>query len=332
MKKRNLCFALALLTGFILTAAVSADSKPEYVIRLGGEHSQTSTLTKCWQDVFIPRVEELTDGKVTVDFYPDGVLGGNAQMAEQTQQGQLNMMYISDVSASLSPDKMNIISLPFLFSSEEHFDEVVDGEIGQKIMSDLPSVGLHPFFFLENGFREMTNNKKPINSLADVNGLKMRVTDSEVMINLFQNLGANTVVMQFSELYSALSTGTVDGQENAYSMIVSSKFYEVQKYVAETNHVMGYFIIVANEDWFSSLPEEYQEAITQAAKETSEYQRKMHREGIEADKQTCLDNGMELTTPDLTEFKEAVQPVYDSFFEKYPDSREIVEEIQALAE
>lgn len=339
MKKRLI--SMGVLAAAVLTmltgcggnnaASGSADNGDKITIRLGGEHAPTSSLTRCWEEVFIPRVSELTNGRVEVEFFPNGVLGGNSEMLEQTQQGKtLQMMYVSDASSTISPDKLNVISLPFLFKNEEHFDAVIDGEYGEWITSDLPKAGLHPLGFLENGFRELTNDVRPINSLADLKGLKIRVTNSEVMINLFQSLGANTVVMDYSEVYSGLSTGVIEGQENGYNMIVNGAFYDVQKYVAETNHVMGYFVMVANDEWFQGLPEDIQQAIAQAAAETSEYQRKLHRESLESDKKICTDHGMAVTTPDLTEFQEAAQPVYDKFLANYPESEETVRGIQEL--
>jgi TRAP-type C4-dicarboxylate transport system substrate-binding protein len=162
--------------------------------------------------------------------------------------------------------------------------------------------------------------------------LKIRTTSSAVMINTFESLGANTVVLAPTDLYSGLQTGVADGQENAYNAILLFKLQEIQKYLTETNHVMGYFIPVANDEWFSSLPEDIQSAISQAVKEACAWQRAELRKSIESDRQTCIDAGMEITQVDLAEFQQAVQPVYDEFLAKYPDSEAIVEEIRNLGE
>jgi len=311
------------------SAATPAPSSNEtYEINIGGGHPPTSSLTICWNDVFIPRVQELTGGRVTVNHFENDQLGAEVDRIEQTQVGSIQITYCSEASSSINP-KMSLFPLPFLFRDEAHYDTIIDGAIGAKIVEDFPQYGLRPLGFFENGFRVITNSKHPINSIDDVSGLKIRVSQSEIPIALFTAFGANTVAMSFGELYSALQTGTVDGQENAFNTIASSKLYEVQKYFAETNHMMGTFCIIANEEWWQSLPADIQQAIQTAASETSAYQRKLYRDQASADKQELLDNGMEGTTPDTAGFVAAAQSVYDDFYAKYPDYKALVEEIKA---
>ncbi len=306
-------------------------SEETYVIKLGGGHGPTSSLTICWNDVFIPRVEELTNGRVKVEHYENDALGVETDRTEQVQLGTIQMTYVSEAASSIDPT-IGVLAMPFLFQSEEHYDAVVDGEVGKQIYANLENYGLHPLGYFENGFRVLTNSKQEVKSLADLNGLKIRVSQSDIPIATFQALGANTVAMSFGELYSALQTGTVDGQENAFNTIASSALYEVQKYFTETNHMMGSFIIVANADWFNSLPADIQEAIATAAAETSVYQRQYYRNAMEADRQTCIDGGMTGTTLDnVDEWIEATASVYEDVYKIHPEYEPLVEAIRALA-
>ncbi len=312
-------------------APAASSGEAEYVIKLGGGHGPSSSLTVCWNDVFVPRVSELTNGRVKVEHYENDALGVETDRIEQTQLGTIQMTYISEAASSVDPT-IGVLAMPFLFQSEEHYDAVVDGEVGKQIYSNLENYGLHPLGYLENGFRVLTNSKKEVKSLADLSGLKIRVSQSDIPIATFQALGANTVAMSFGELYSALQTGTVDGQENAFNTIASSALYEVQKYFTETNHLMGSFIIVANADWFNSLPADIQEAIATAAAETSAYQRQIYREAIDRDRQTCIDGGMTGTKlENVDEWIEATAGVYDEIYKIHPEYEALVEAIRALA-
>ena len=312
-------------------AAPAAASEETYVIKLGGGHGPTSSLTICWNDVFIPRVEELTNGRVKVEHYENDALGVETDRTEQVQLGTIQMTYVSEAASSIDPT-IGVLAMPFLFQSEEHYDAVVDGEVGKQIYANLENYGLHPLGYFENGFRVLTNSKQEVKSLSDLTGLKIRVSQSDIPIATFQALGANTVAMSFGELYSALQTGTVDGQENAFNTIASSALYEVQKYFTETNHMMGSFIIVANADWFNSLPADIQEAITTAAAETSVYQRQYYRNAMETDRQTCIDGGMTGTTLDnVDEWIEATASVYEDVYKIHPEYEPLVEAIRALA-
>lgn len=321
--------ACALSVAALAAASGSALGGATYEINIGGGHAPTSSLTECWNAVFVPRVKELSNGRVAVNHFENDQLGVEIDRIEQTQLGTIQMTYVSEASASINP-KMNILPLPFLFRDEAHYDAVLDGPLGARIVEDFPKFGLRPLGFFENGYRVITNSKRPVNSLDDLKGLKIRVSQSEIPIALFTALGANTVAMSFGELYSALQTGTVDGQENAYNTITTSKLYEVQKHFADTNHMMGTFCIVANEAWWQSLPDDIREVVRTAAAETSAYQRKIFRERAARDRQTLLDGGMEGTTPDVSGFVAASSGVYDGFFAKYPAYKALVEEIRQL--
>lgn len=343
MKKcRFISLLLAVALMFLVTACGnSSGTKPAastdkpagetYVIKVANQWAETSVHTKFITEKFIPRVEELTNKRVKVEFYGNNSLGNEFNQVEQTQMGKLNMCVISEQSASLNPTIFNAMMLPYLFENEAHWDKVVNGEVGKKFGASLPAKGLRVLGFTENGLRVITNSKRPINSVADLKGLKIRVSSSEMSIALFEALGANTVATTIGEVFSALQTQTFDGQENHYNTIRSFRFNEVQRYLAETNHVLNTMYFVAGEKWLASLPADIRGAIEQAAKEASQYQVQMLRKAAADDRKFLLANGMTATTPDVAEFKKAAETVYQKYYQKYPDGKALVAEIKAAA-
>ncbi|WP_003544138.1 TRAP transporter substrate-binding protein [Desulfotomaculum nigrificans] len=311
------------------TAQGNKQDGQKIVMKFAAVNNGTHPAVEALKKVFKPRVEELTRGKVEVQIFDNAQLGGERDVMEQLQLGTVQGSYISPVLGSIEP-KINILDLPFLFKDEQHVDKVLDGPVGEKLLADLPSKGMRCLGYMENGFRVITNSKRPINKLEDLKGLKIRTPEAPVSVAIFKSLGANATPLAFSELYSALQQGVVDGQENAYNTVASSSFFEVQKYVAETNHMWGSYAILVSEKWWQGLPKDVQEAIAQAAKEASKEQRKIFREKTAQSKQTCIDKGMQVTQPDLTEFVKAVQPVYDDMFKQHPDFKTIVDEIMKL--
>jgi len=325
-------FAL-LFVGCNSADKVSGDNKTnennKIILKFGAVSNSKEPMVVALNDVFKPRVEELTKGKVEVQIFADGQLGSERDMMEQMQFGTLPMAYISPVLGGIEP-KINILDLPFLFKDFDHVDKVIDGPVGKKILEDLPKKGLVPLGYFENGFRVVTNSKHPINNLKDIKGLKIRTPKAPISVAIMQALGANVTPLAFPELYSALQQGVVDGQENPYNVIASNSFYDVQKYLSETNHMWGNFVILASDKWWQQLPSDIKDAIVKAAQETSTYQRKIAREGVAKNKQILIDNGMQIIKPDTEEFFKATQQVYDNFYKGHPDYKAIVDEILKL--
>jgi len=312
-------------------SAPEANKAPgqKFILKVGAVNNSTHPCVMALNEVFKPRVQEFTNGQVEVQVFDNSQLGGERDMMEQLQLGTLQMSYISPVLGAIEP-KINILDLPYLFKDETHVDKVLDGPIGEKLLADLPSKGLRSLGYFENGFRVVTNSKRPINKLADLRGLKIRTPEAPISVAIFKALGANVTPLAFNELYSALQQGVVDGQENAYNTVASSSFFEVQKYVAETHHMWGNFAILVSEKWWQSLPQDVQDAISKAAKEASTRQRQLFREQTAKSKELCLSKGMQLTTPDPAEFIQAVQPVYQDMYKDHPEFKGIVDEILSL--
>jgi TRAP-type C4-dicarboxylate transport system substrate-binding protein len=176
----------------------------------------------------------------------------------------------------------------------------------------------------------LTNNKRPVNSAADLAGLKIRVPEAPISIAIFKALEANPTPVAFNELYGALQQKVVDGQENGYNTIAAGKFYEVQKYVAETNHMWGANPFYVSEKFYQSVPADIQKLIMECGANAGTAQRKLYRDMVAGSKQTCIDNGMQVSTPDLAGLKEKTKVVYTDFIKQYPQYESIIKEIQAL--
>jgi tripartite ATP-independent transporter DctP family solute receptor len=174
--------------------------------------------------------------------------------------------------------EMAIWDTPFLIANTKEADAMLDGPIGEKIKAKLQDKGLVGLVYWENGFRNLTNSKRPITKMEDMNGIKLRVMQNNVFLNSFQTLGANAIPMAFSELFSALETHTVDGQENPFNTILSSKFYEVQKYMTVTNHVYSPWIVLVSKKWWDQLSKDEQKVLSDAAKVSRDFERKDTRE------------------------------------------------------
>jgi len=310
-------------------SSTAQSSSEKIIIKFAGVNNSEHPTIRAINEKFKPRVEELTKGKVEVQVFDNSQLGGERDLMEQLQGGLLQMTCLSPVFATVDP-AINVMDLPFLFKDESHADKVVDGQIGKDLLADLPSKGMIPLGYFENGFRVITNSKNPINGLNDIQGLKIRTPQAPISVAIFEALGANVTPMSFGELYSGLQQGVVDGQENAYNTVASSRFFEVQKYVAETNHMWGCYVLMASGKWWDTLDKDIQEAIQTAAAETSTYQRQIFREQTASSKAQCEKNGMEISTPDIEELRTSVAPVYDNFYKEYPQYKSIVEQIQAL--
>ena len=205
-------------------------------------------------------------------------LGPDTQMQQALIGGAQEMMVGSTATLVGITKEMALWDTPFLFSNTKEADALLDGPIGDKIRAKLQDKGLVGLAYWENGFRNLTNSKRPINKMEDLDGIKLRVMQNNVFLTSFKTLGANAVPMAFSELFSALETSTVDGQENPFNTILSSKFYEVQKYLTVSNHVYSPWIVLVSKKWWDGLSKDEQKILSDAAKVSRDFERKDTRE------------------------------------------------------
>lgn len=266
--------AMALFTASF--GALAQDIKLR-VIRFGYGLNEQSNMGRAAR-LFANEVERLSAGKMKVSTVGAATLGSDVQMQQALVSGVQEMMVGSTATLVGITKEMALWDTPFLFSNPNEADVVLDGPIGQKIMAKLQEKGLVGLVYWENGFRNLTNSKRPVTRMEDLDGLKLRVMQNNVYLESFKMLGANAVPMAFPDLFGALQTNTVDGQENPYNIILSSKFYDVQKYLTVTNHVYAPFIVLASKKWWDQLSKDEQKLLMDAAKASRDFERKDTRE------------------------------------------------------
>ncbi|MBK6851915.1 MAG: TRAP transporter substrate-binding protein [Burkholderiales bacterium] len=266
----------ALAAPFAITAAQAQDFKPR-LIRFGYGLNEQSNQGRAVK-LFAEQVEKASGGKMKVRAIGAAALGPDTQMQQALIGGAQEMMVGSTATLVGISKEMAIWDTPFLFNNAKEADAVLDGPVGLKVMAKLEEKGLVGLAYWENGFRNLTNTKRPVAKLEDLDGIKLRVMQNNVYLDSFKLLGANAIPLPFSELFSALETKTVDGQENPYNTILSSKFYEVQKYLSITNHVYSPWIVTVSKKWWDGLSKDEQKVLRDAAIASRDFERKDTRE------------------------------------------------------
>jgi TRAP-type transport system periplasmic protein len=257
-------------------------------------------------------LEKKTGGRLKVEVFPGGALGSDQANVSSLQGGTLEMAAMnSGIFASLAKE-FAIYDFPFLFDNPKEADAVVDGPFGQKLHKSLEAKGLMGLAYYELGFREITNNKRPIHKVEDIAGLKLRVIPNPINVDWVKALGANPTPLPFPELYSALEQGAVDGQENPVATIKGAKLYEVQKYMTLTNHQYNPQSVVMSKKFWDSLSPADQKAVQEAAAESKLYQRTQSRAQLQAGIEDLRKGGMQindLPPAEIAKFHEKMKPV-----------------------
>jgi len=269
----------AALFGSLLAAPLAGyaqDIKPR-LIRFGYGLNEQSNQGRAVR-LFAEQVEKASGGKMRVRAVGAAALGPDVQMQQALIGGAQEMMVGSTATLVGITKEMALWDTPFLFNNAKEADAILDGPIGQKVMDKLQDKGLVGLVYWENGFRNMTNNKRPITRMEDFDGIKLRVMQNPVYLDSFKRLGANAIPLPFSELFSALETKAVDGQENPYNTILSSKFFEVQKYLSVTNHVYSPWILLVSRKWWDTLSKDEQKVLQDAARASRDFERRDTRE------------------------------------------------------
>jgi TRAP-type transport system periplasmic protein len=271
-------------------------------------------------------VKEKTGGRVKITVYPAMQLGDPKTQAEGLRMGTLDSAWVS--SAALAPfiSDMGAISFPYLFKDRTHVAAALNGKAGEMLGQAAEKTGIKILGWGENGYRQITNSKRPVVKPADLAGVKLRVYPIDIYISTFENLGAIVVPMSLSELYMAMQTSAVDGQENAVDLVTSYKFYEVQKYLTLSNHIYGDWAIAFNLRKWNTLPKDLQDIVTQCARETAVFQIKLATD-TENEKLALLkQKGVRVDTiSGYDEWLQKVKPVYDKFGSKYKDLLKAIE-------
>ena len=265
---------------------------------------------------FAELIEQKSGGKIKVRVYAGGTLGGEQQVASAMQGGTIEASMMAPAQLVGNFKDFLVLDFPFAFANEREADIVLDGPLGRKLLEPMPARGLVGLVYMEQGYRSITNSKRPIEKLEDIQGLKIRTILNPLYIDMLNALGANAVPMPFPELYTALETGTVDGQENPYSTVEASKFDEVQKYFSNTRHIYNSQLLLVSKKFWDQLSDEEKKIFEDAAVETRDYQRKVARGMDEKSRQTLVKNGMQINDiapEEIARMREKVKPVVDNY-------------------
>ena len=287
------CFVASTLLALGPAATSAADIK-ERSLKVGfvqaKDHPQGLALEK-----FAQAVSKNTEGKIKIRIFGDGSLGGDAAVISSLQGGTVEMTLVATGLLTGHVKDFGIFDLPFLFDDYKEADAVLDGAIGKKLLEKLPEKGLVGLTFWDHGFRNLTNSRRPIAKAEDIAGLKIRVLQLPIHIDMFNSLGANAVPMPFPEVYTALETKAIDGQENTFSSIEASKFNEVQKYVSKTNHVYQPLILLFSKKIWDQLSGDERKVLLDAAAEVQPEVRSLSREANVKSLENLKAGGMVVT-------------------------------------
>lgn len=324
MKLKMLGFAL-MAGAFLLDGGAAAQAQT--ALRMAHATAETD-LVHSFATHFKEELEARTNGEVTVTIFPNGQLGNDAQMLDGVRAGVIDVMVAGSSAAVGIVPEIQVFDLPFMFENSKAAYAALDGTAGAKIMEKLEAQGLKGLAMPESGWRQMTNSKHPIKGPADLDGLRMRVNSSVVLQNTFAALKANPQPLDFSELYTALETGVIDAQDQPLNLLLSGRFYEVQKYLSLTRHSYSPLLSSMNLAKFNSLTEEQQKAVMEAAKAAAATQRQEHADREEKMIAELEGHGVEVTREvDTAAFQAAVKPVWDNFRKSYGD--EMIDLIEA---
>lgn len=259
-------------------------------------------------------VQEKSGGKMKLQGFWGGALGGDLQATQALRSGTQEMVITSSSPlVGILPD-LGVFDLPFLFANAKEADAVLDGEFGKYIADKMPAVGLVNLSYWENGFRNLTNSRRPVQKVEDFSGIKVRVMQNNIFLDTFKTMGANAVPMAFGEVFTALETKAIDGQENPFVTIDTSKFSEVQKYLSVTNHAYTPFLVLYSKQLWDKLSADEQKALQDCATLGREEQRKVSRELAAKSLENIKKVGVEineLAPAEQARLRESVKPVYE---------------------
>ena len=265
---------------------------------------------------FVDVVDKKSGGKIKIKIFPNGTLGGEQQVAAAMQGGTVEISMMSPAQIVGTIKEFVVLDFPFSFANVAQADAVLDGPFGQKLMDYMPAKGWVGLGFMEQGYRSISNSKRPINKLEDIKGLKIRTILNPLYVDMLNTLGANAVPMPFPELYTALEMKTVDGQENPETSVDSSKFYEVQKYFSADRHIYNPQMMMVSKKFWDTLSADEKKIFNEALVEARDVQRKAARAMTDKSRKVLTDHGMllnEIAPAELARMRDAVKPVTEKY-------------------
>jgi tripartite ATP-independent transporter DctP family solute receptor len=311
MGKNKKTTLIVILTAVILFFFQSTSSQSaEFKLRantIGNEHSIHAVGLRKLKEL----VEKRSGGRIEIKIYYSGALGDQRAGIESMQSGTIDIATV-DTPITTIDKVFGVFGLPFIFRDREHVDQVMNGPVGEWAAERLRKNKLEILAYMEGGFRQITNNKRPIYTPDDLKGIKMRTPSSQLRIRIFNTYGANSAALPYPELYSALQMGVFDAQENPAIEVKSNKFYEVQKYLSFTNHVYSVSYLLMGQSSFKKLPWDLQLLVKQAGYETIAATVEAGKAVDEEIIELANSKGMKVNKATTQAFIEASKPIWDS--------------------
>ena len=333
MNRRSVVAWLSVLVCvFACLIAVSASpvfAADTYKLKIANWYAPNHPVNIALKEKFLPAIKEGTGGKVEGFLYDNSQLGGEREFTEGVRIGTIEMAITGGILTASYP-KIGILELPYVFRDYDHVQKTLNGPIGDEFVAEYQKAGVRVLGWMANGFRVISNSKRPINSLKDIPGMRLRMPENKVYVETGKALGFNVVTMGMPEVFNALKQGVMDGQENPFSTLWASGWWEVQKYVTVSYHLFSYNGVSINDKLYQSMPKPYQEVLAKAARATAEYEFKLLQDDEKDVIKKLQDKGLQITYPDLKPFAEATKVVRDNYAKSYAPATEIIARIQAV--
>ena len=307
-------------TGGSVENSSAGEKDTETIVFRLAENQPEDYPTTIGDKEFARLVEERTNGRYKIEVYHSGQLGDERSVIEQVQLGSIDFARVNASPLTEFSDAIGVLSLPYLFDNADHMWEVLNGEVGDELLATLEDAGMIGLAFYDSGERHFYNTVRPIHSPEDLKGLKIRTQQSQLIIDLVEALGASATPISYEEVYSALQTGVIDGAENNFPSYYTSRHYEVANYYTLSAHSSVPEVLLASSSTWEKLSEEDKEIFRKAAKDSVEVQRKAWAELVEKSRKLIEENGNEIIEiSDYTEWREAVQPIYDKYGQEFAE-------------
>src|SRR5919108_1917116 len=321
------CSAMKILLAALALCGTAAVAQP-LQLKMGHVGSPGSLFELSSQE-FAKRVEQKLKGKVVVQLYGSSQLGDDTEMMQKVKLGTLDFTLPSTVMSSVVP-AFGLFEMPYLVRDRDHMKRIEKDIVWPTLAPLAEKAGYQIVAVWENGFRQITNNARPIKTPGDLKGIKLRVPKGKWRVKMFQAYGASPSAMGLSEVFVALQTGVMDGEENPLTQIYTSKFQEVQKYLSMTDHVYTPAYLVTSVRRWNALPADVRKGIEEAARETQAY---VYKTGAEQDQELLgklKQAGMQVNDADKGAFRAASKTIYDEFAAETPKGKEMIEKATSL--
>ena len=320
---------VAALFGSVLSLSATTVSAEKLILKFG-HVGNPGSLFEASVNEFVKNANARLGDRAEVQAFGSSQLGKDKELLQKLKLGQVTFALPSSVMSSVA-DEFGVFEMPYIIKSRDHM-KAVQAEIGESVFNAAAEKnGYKILSYFENGFRHITNNTRPVTVPADLDGIKLRTPKGEWRVKMFQLYGANPTPMAFSEVFTALKTGVIDGQENPYAQIWSAKFQEVQKYLSVTGHVYTPAYVLVSAKHFAKLPEDVQSDLMAAAAESQDAVYAMAAQLETELLENLKAGGVEVNEADKDAFIEASKPIYDEFASSVDGGAELISTVQSLA-